>query len=192
MGAKGEQNQTHADIGWRELVNKEDRIWKRFLQPVPPAPRRQNLVTFYDGLREEGGWDSAVRDPQVAQALRHLRRRVAQLQAPETAGVPSDLAFRSLNGRNGRERGPRQAEFRTSIIHPLAYAELFQSRPAPQQMAEPTSIWYPGWGAAANQASLDLAYPYDRKSTLRCGEGPALNRPAWGAGNGNVKPPSKR
>eukprot|EP00966_Prymnesium_polylepis_P262210 6056715-Prymnesium_polylepis.1 len=115
----------HVDIGWRSLLAKEDKTFARLMAPQgarPSAMRAPSgLTDFAKGVRDDGdggGWRRACRDPAVAAAMRHLRRRVQVLS--DLSAVPeSAWAARVLNGRDGRAAPPRQQEFRTSTTHPL-------------------------------------------------------------------------
>ena len=182
----------HIDIGWRSLLAKEDKTFARLMAPQGARPSAAwapvGLAAFAKGVRDDGdggGWRTACRDPAVAAAMRHLRRRVAVLSDLST--VPeSEWAARMMNGRDGRAVPQRQQEFRTSTTHPLAYSELFPSpnREAPStRQPDSTSLWCSSWGAAANVQPLDLTYKYDRDAINRCGDrDPSDARSPWGAG----------
>ena len=175
----------HIDIGWRDVLRKEDDTMRRMLMPTnsgqksvrfegggAPAQERKGLAAFCKTVRDEQGgkgWAVACRDPAVAAAMRHLRQRVQTLSIPEKAVEPSEWAHRVFNGRYGRPRPPRQQEFRTSKVHPLAYAELFPAPVFQRQAVEGTSLWCKSWGMSANAAPVDLTFRYDKEAFNRCG-----------------------
>jgi hypothetical protein len=152
-----QRSEVHADIGWRQLVEREDRTWSQLLRPQARVPIRKPLLAFCHDQKAKG-WAGVVRDPEAAAALRYLRHRVAQLQQPDRAALPSDWAHSVMNGRDGRLPQPRQREFRTSVIHPLGNAEQLLTRAPMRPHGDPTSLWCPGWGAIASEAEVDLTF----------------------------------
>ena len=96
----------HIDIGWRDVLRKEDDTMRRMLMPTnsgqksvrfegggAPAQERKGLAAFCKTVRDEQGgkgWAVACRDPAVAAAMRHLRQRVQTLSIPEKAVEPSE------------------------------------------------------------------------------------------------------
>ena len=139
------EGQVLADLQFAEAVNSEDRrrrghALKHHLPPgsltvpqQPRKPRTSELLKCVHSQRQaaDGGWRSALKDPETAAAMRALRRRVLKLTdydaqpatAPELA---NEWSFRMLNehqGRCGQRIGPRHRQLLTSLEHPLAYSE---------------------------------------------------------------------
>jgi hypothetical protein len=167
---------------WRHLVEMEDKLATKWWikggapgrelapKPAPPAPTRAEMMDFAT-TKQTSDWRAALADPEAAEAMRQVRRRVNALKAQATAvlqlqPVPAEANSRLLNAL---PMGPREDPFKTSAFHQLAYDELEVGwdpnarrwtgrRGLANLEKEKTSFWNAGWGAAASDKSLDTDF----------------------------------
>jgi len=124
-----------------------------------------SLSQFAEGCTAQGSWRAALRDPASAAAMRGLRRRVAELNDPLTAVVPSAWAYKEMNGQAGALKAPTRQQHQTSPKNPFSFdAELLPAarlrelrgaldppaRHAPRKKREPTSLWCSSWEMSAS------------------------------------------
>ena len=181
------------DLQHAESVHEEDRRWRdhtlkrhpTLLVPaMPRKPRSSELLRFAESQVQavNGGWRTALRDPEAAAAMRAVRRRVLKLTdfeaKPQTAPtLAKDWSHRVLNGHQIRsgQPPPRQLLLRTSLEHPLAYIEhckgwkpevpRWPGRTLPFSPPASTSLWCEGFARAANLKPLDTSVRYESRST---------------------------
>ena len=178
----------------RELMTSQDNLdikfamkgaeIRRIADGRPPEPVTPTLNQFI-GSQTDSTWREVLRDPTAALMMRTLRRRVAQLDDPQAAIVPSTYAYSVLN--NWPERtapGPKvNRETLTQPRNPMAWrAELSAAsseecrkeaaKRHPPKQVEGTSFWCPRWGAVCSDVGLDTNFQYTRKHNLRGGGWP--------------------
>ena len=178
----------------RELMTSQDRLDIKFAlraeekrrkaAGLPPKPVTPTLKQVING-QTESTWREVLRDPTAALMMRTLRRRVAQLDDPQAAVVPSTFAYHVLN--NWPERtapGPKvNRETQTQPRNPWAWrAELSEAsaeecrkeaaKRHPPKEVEGTSLWCPRWGAVCTDIGLDTNFQYEKKYNPRGGGWP--------------------
>ena len=174
----------------RELMTKQDNLDLKFAHrarvaaghlPEPAPPTLNQFVSD----QNDSTWREVLRDPVAALAMRHLRRRVVQLDYPQAALAPSTFAYSVLNNWPERTRpGPKMnRETLTQPRNPFAWgAELAPDAGAicrqeaqerhPSKPAEGTSLWCARWGAVCSEVGLDTDFLYAREFNRRGGGWP--------------------
>jgi len=172
---------------WRETVDTEDWLrgqqWLReqkkksqIIQPPPAGartPQRDELLGFAKS-QKGGGWADALDDPEVLEAMKVVKARVAKIAEESReygAPDPSSYALRVLNAREG---GPRHKLLRTSTTHPLYLGQIawnpelraWPGRTIPDRKIENTSIWCSSWGAGASDQAVDLEFKHPARVPL--------------------------
>jgi len=155
----------------RELMSSQDRLDLRAayrVGAVPlPAPPPPTLGQF----AADCSWRDALKDPVNKQVMRHLRRRIEELDDPMTAVIPSKFATIVLNEWPRRMSKTRDENpmAKTQPRHPFAWgAELTPGAVAtareeakarmPHKPIEGTSLWCKGWGAIEETELFDFQY----------------------------------
>lgn len=149
------------DETWRDIVHREGALNLRKAASCGqlrslrrPTTREVVLPSLMDPRR----CAVALRDPDAAAAMRHLRGRVRQLDGP-SAALPSELAYARINA-------PRQTPFlgQSSQHHLLtSYSAMLDPSVLQRRrrvFAEPTSLWCESWGACADERHLDLDWRF--------------------------------
>ena len=105
----------------REGVEAQERAFAKTIsgQERVATVKLPPLNEFARGCSATGAWKAALTDPVSAACMRHLRRRVQQLEDPMTCVVPSEWAYREMNNRAGAPKGPRHAQQQTSRVRRL-------------------------------------------------------------------------
>ena len=113
----------------REGVEAQERAFAKTIsgQERVATVKLPPLNEFARGCTATGAWKAALTDPVSAACMRHLRRRVQQLEDPMTCVVPSEWAYREMNNRAGAPKGPRHAQQQTSRVRRLQ--PLWSRRP---------------------------------------------------------------
>ena len=151
---------------WGEIIDREDHITLRKavstgqLPQLRRPPTREVIRSTFVHDRELA--QRTLRNADAAAAMRHLRRRVEQLNGPN-ASEPSDFAYQLINSP------PKPTPIGSgSMQHPLLAAhEMVDPRVVQERSArprripiEPTSLWCMSWGANADEQLVNFNYVY--------------------------------
>lgn len=190
QGTKGVGSGTSDDplmqlLKARELMSCQDRLDLRHAYKVGAVPLPSPPPPTLNQFAVECAWRDALKDPVNAQVMRHLRRRIHELDDPVTAVIPSKFATIVLNEwpRRMRKTKDENPQTKTQARHPFAWgAELTPAAVAtaraeakarlPHKPIEGTSLWCEGWGAVQGKEGPDFDFQYGKTFNPRGGGWP--------------------
>jgi hypothetical protein len=172
----------------RELMASQDRLdlkWAVHQGFASAGGALPSLGQFATDCSTSGTWREVLKDPEAAAAMRHLRRRVTQLNDPMKAVEPSRFAYAVINnwpervnpqGIKNRETltQPRNPFNWSAQLTPSAVANCREeaARRHPPKPVEQTSFWTERWGAVCSEIGFDSGFQYERKYNPRGGGWP--------------------
>lgn len=101
-------------------------------------------------------------DADAAAAMRHLRRRVQQLNGPN-ASEPSDFAYQLINSPpKSTPIGSGSMQHLLLAAYEMVDPRVVQERSMRPRRApiEPTSLWCMSWGTTADERLVNFNYAY--------------------------------